>query len=120
MKSACSAIIFFLLCACSPSEHQHQAAVMNQIEKAVVLPSGAKPIENYARYYAAGSANKVMVVYVIPPDEPQPYELRKGQRTWLTDYRLLPSINDGGCSVIEFSFDLQSSRVEHLLCNGEA
>ena len=42
------------------------------------------------------------------------------QTRWFADYRELPIIDDGGCSLIEIIFDPQSNRIQRAQCNGEA
>ncbi len=42
------------------------------------------------------------------------------QSRWFDDYRDLPMIMDGGCSLIEIIYDPQSQLIESTQCNGEA
>lgn len=42
-----------------------------------------------------------------------------GQSCWFDDYRDLPVIDDGGCSLIEIIFNPPSQLIESTRCNGE-
>lgn len=45
---------------------------------------------------------------------------KAGESRWLNDYRKLPTMNDGGCMLIEISFDPRSRKIERVECNGTA
>ena len=133
-----------VLAGCSSHEHRRQLGVMDRIEGAVRLPSGAHPLNAYARYYARLPTGDVEGVYIIPwNDEPKPGEvceeltasfsshavrcpkaqndeLKSGERGWVGDYQKLPVRLDGGCSVITIQFDPAKSRLKSVECNGEA
>ncbi len=118
---------------------------MDQIEQQVQLPRGARPFADYARYYAPGRDGKVLGIYVIPfpppapgescgeltesfemkdvpcsPMETQPESIEAGQRLWMRNEMDLPVIHDGGCSVINVTFDPQTRKLEQVACNGFA
>lgn len=83
---------------------------MNRIEARIVMPSGAEPISNYTRYYGwADQAHRTIQAV---------YELG-GERTsiWLPSERMM-AIEDGGCSIVTFTYDVTTDEVEGLVCNG--
>ena len=46
--------------------------LMNEIERAVVLPKGARSLNSYGRNYAFSGRNKVTAVYLVPSPPPDP------------------------------------------------
>jgi hypothetical protein len=96
-----------------------EQSTMDRIERSIQLPRGADPLGTYDRYYAwyqgADGVRHVLAVYVK--------YIRSGgeqaERHWVAETDL-PSIDDGGCSVISFSYDVAAHRFEHLGCNGYA
>ena len=116
---------------------------MDQIERQVRLPEGARSIEDYARYYAQSSNSKIIAKYLVPisydlgPDEgceellenfssrevrcePLPAfpGIAAGERKWLEDEGELPSMSDGGCMQVTVIYDRAKSAVTSALCNG--
>lgn len=93
-----------------------QTALMDRIEREIRLPEGAGPLASYARYYAwqqrGDGVRKVVGVY-----------LGLGERTpgrrWVeeTDF---PLVMDGGCGLVNLSYNVAEQRIEHVTCNGEA
>ena len=133
-----------LLSGCSTAEERDREAVMNQIEKQVQLPDGARPLREYARYYAEHEG-EVVAVYMIPPnDEIRPgdgceellenlttrevpcepmktdWAMPAGERRWFRSEQELPFINDGGCLQITVIFDRAKAVVKSADCNGMA
>lgn len=51
-------------CARAPAREE---ALMDEIELAVVLPNGARPLSSYGRSYAFLGPNLVAATYLIPP-----------------------------------------------------
>lgn len=118
---------------------------MNAIEEQIRLPEEARPLDSYARYYAAGPKGEVTGVYVVPfpdigPDdmceevaedmttrtvacsrsEGSANSLKAGERRWLDNHRNLPVVLDGGCSVVTVEFNPATREVEQVICNGVA
>ena len=119
---------------------------MDQIEKQVQLPRDARPLRDYARYYAYADTGDVKAIYLVPfDDDLKPGEgcdelledftskqvpcpdldiptmnLKAGQRRWMRDNRHLPAVNDGGCAVVNVSFDWKKGKVKEVRCNGFA
>ena len=97
--------------------------LMDKIEASVAMPAKARPLNEYARYYARERDGSVRVVFtfpfpdipsdaqceemggaIVPCEEPETSypKLKAGERIWLKSSDDLPGIADGGCSVIEF------------------
>ena len=118
---------------------------MNEIESKLQLPKGARPLEEYARYYTDDDRGHVIGVYVIPmnddlrpgdkceeltanlsshevPCEPfkPDWAMPDGQRRWVPDQSHLPVIDDGGCGIVTVEFDRTRSTVTQAVCNGDA
>ncbi|HYI47902.1 MAG TPA: hypothetical protein VEX35_05495 [Allosphingosinicella sp.] len=121
--SAPRILLAFLLLGCAqeqpapppaPSPVEEQARIMDRIEALVRMPRGAWPLADYARYYAWQSredgVRKVVATYHI---EANP------RRHWVAE-TALPAIMDGGCGVIELSYDVAEDRIEGAACHGEA
>jgi len=119
--------------------------MMNEIEKQVQLPKGARNIDNYARYYAAGPEGQVIGIYLLPvggsavtgeceelmedmTSRPVPCpqlrfptdDIKAGERRWLEDQQKLPLVNDGGCDVVNVLFNPTTRQIEQAICNGVA
>ena len=146
MKTAVVAIAFLLVAGCSTPEQRRHEALMNQIEKQVQLPKGARPLSGYARYYAYGEGGQIVGFYMVPQDddvrpgetceqvfenlktrevpcpvtEHAPDEISAGRRRWLRDFNGLPGISDGGCIAVNLVFDPTTATVKEIACNGLA
>ncbi len=145
MKATAIFALVIGLAACSTPEERQRAAVMDQIEKQLQLPEGARPFGEYARHYAERDNGHVVGVYLVPfedeirsgesceeldanfashpvPREPMemPKQLAAGEREWLKSPRDLPFISDGGCAQITVIFDKAKSAVLSAECNGRA
>ncbi len=84
--------------------------LLDEIEKKIVMPGGAKHLSHYLRIYVwSQGRSKILGQYELS-DSPG--------RVWLKGE--IPSIFDGGCSVINIKFDVRSRLVETVACHGEA
>lgn len=92
---------------------------MNEIESRVSLPSGARPLNEYARYYAYEHGDVVAEYWAPWKDDPlkDPKALAAGQRRWVHDTRDFPVVFEGGCSVVNITFEPARSRVKNVSCN---
>lgn len=83
--------------------------LMQDIERRVSLPDKASPVKNYRRYYALekDDADTVNAVYVLGgrPDQ-----------IWLR-WDEVPIVLDGGCSVVNFKYNIQEQVISEMLCN---
>lgn len=118
--------------------------IMARIEASVTLPNGAGPLSAYARYYRFTANRLVAATYVRPwwgqaeqanttceeypsgrtiPCQPGPdmsSEPRAGERRWVRSDRDVPQLSDGGCDVIQFTYDPLTGRMTQPHCNGLA
>lgn len=120
---------------------------MDRIEQSIRLPREGLRLKDYARYYAYADNGTVEALYERPfsseateenvcedvvddavgdaaipcPAFETPYpDLKANERAWVNDSRSLPGINDGGCSVISFTYDPKTDRFPNPpQCNGE-
>ncbi len=83
------------------------------IERSVVLPHGAEPLENYSRHYASVGDKAHRVIRGI-------YLLGDGTGVVVTTAEKLPVLFDGGCSVITVEYDAVSTAFLEVSCNGDA
>ena len=117
---------------------------MDKIERTVVLPNGAKPLDAYGRNYAFSGPNTVVATYLIPlstlDDENckamehgslrpctktetqathrlQFTQTPAGQRRWFKNVRDLALVADGGCAQINFQYDMTTERVANVSCS---
>ena len=141
------AVLPLLTAAALPDTDRQRDAIMDEIEKTVILPARAGPFSAYGRNYAFDGLNRVIAVYFIPEsafDEstscvlgtgaPCPKAERDrltresavrrasmaiaGGRRWFENTNDLPNINDGGCSKITIHYDVPARQVLSVACNG--
>lgn len=110
----------FSLAACSSAAERQHIELMEQVETRVQLPKGSERLDQYARYYAT-NGNRVVATYITLVDpKNRYYNLPMGQRRWLDDYRNLPAVSDGGCSIVNVVYDPKAPSVPEAFCNGVA
>jgi hypothetical protein len=144
MKVQFFAAMAMSLGGCTSPGQPDRDRLTDRIESLVKMPVGARPLASYARTYSFSDGGLVVGVYargyVAPnPDDtceqlledfssravPCPAEIESdkllaGQRRWVFGEDKLPSINDGGCSVITIIYDPKADKVKSADCNGEA
>jgi hypothetical protein len=99
--------IAFLLGCALPTETEDQ--FLDTIERSIEMPSGAKPLWQYSRsYFYIGGGRKVMGVLTT---------IRPPGRRWVAQ-NPGPFVSDGGCTIVTVTFDVRTSRVEDVQCNG--
>ena len=84
------------------------AAIVGQLEARAVMPGGAKPIDAFSRYYVPGYDHGRRVVYG---------RLKEGGDKRI-HFSNGPIIMDGGCSVVELVFDVTTSQMTSIKCQG--
>ena len=89
---------------------------MALIESRIELPQGASPLNGYARYYSTDRQGMVVAIYTSLHDLSE-NDVPIGQRRWVDDYRGLPLISEGGCDVIEITFDPRTQKLDTPACN---
>ena len=89
------AVATILLTACSSSEERKHDALMDQIEKQVRLPDGARPLTEYARYYTSDRDGRVFAVFTTFR-EPKfdTFNLEPGKRRWVSNPVQMPAISE--------------------------
>ena len=103
------------LLAGSPTD---ASALIARIERQIVLPPGAGPLESYTRTYSR-----------LDPDRGRPREgmihgvlerIGDGPRVarWSEEPIMTPA--DGGCAVVTLRYRIASGQIEQIRCNGEA
>ncbi len=101
--------------AIRPTDSTRQIIV--HVEKNLILPTEAEKIEDYTRYYSVRETSEkkeLIAVYVLNGGWTQHYsELHKLENTvkphtnvFFIQPGQLPRIRDGGCSVINLSYEL--------------
>ena len=86
---------------------------MDAIERSVVLPRDAEPLEKYSRHYASVGDRTHRVIRGI-------YLLGDSTGVFITTAEKLPVAFDGGCSVIAVEYDALSGSFLEVSCNGDA
>jgi hypothetical protein len=119
-------ILALLLLGCAgpaPPAAPGTEALMARIEARVRMPGGAEPLSRYARYYSwerrADGVRRVIGLYttfrqagILGLDQPP-------GRYWVTPEQM-PGIEDGGCGVVNVTYDVASDHIESVGCNGLA
>jgi hypothetical protein len=85
-------------------------AVVHKLEARIVMPEGAKPIGVYTRYYEPGFDHGRRTVFGVLTEEGDK-QIHIGHQ---------PMIMDGGCSVLDLTFDVATNRVTSINCHGVA
>ena len=128
MKAAFLCLSAMALAGDSGSASSVEAIVMDTIEAQIVLPVQAKPLDAYARYYARGSDGSVIGTYVLPhvyraeldacrgSDCQQAPVIRAGERRWLADWSILPTVGARSCSLVVVVYDPAKRQIEELRC----
>jgi hypothetical protein len=142
MRTVCLSVLSLLasLSGCG-SGRDSEDGLAEKIEKFVILPRGAAPLDSYGRYYAKRNGT-ILAVYTNHSDEyrefvkqdcrmnpertfPCPLDdgrlrlVNAGQRMWLDDWRTLPATSGGGCGHVTFEYEPASNRFFHVECNGD-
>ena len=136
MKSITIIVSLVALTGCGSSPEESQAALMDEIEGAVRLPTEAGPLDSYARYYTVhrGSVHGAYTTEVEAPRPtgfgceklgsngkskmvacPAPADAQPGERRWVKfdDY---PAVAGKDCTAIQLEFDLQTRQISYLEC----
>ena len=91
--------------------------VIRRLESAVVMPSGAKPIQSYDRFYTIENKNGREMVSGIFLGFP---EQHAAPAVHIVEPMNMPRVSDGGCYVVHLLYDVQAKRIVMLFCNGVA
>jgi hypothetical protein len=74
------------------------------------MPYGAKPIGVYTRYYEPGFDHGRRIVFGLLTEQGDK-QIHIGHQ---------PVIMDGGCSVVDLTFDVAANKVTSIKCHGPA
>ncbi len=97
-----------------PLDEAQMKAAIDYIEGHVQMPDGAKPLDQYARYYAQDpDKGFIHAVYTLPMDS------KEAAASHIVAYDKLPVIMDGGCSVIDVTF-IRKIHALRAACHGLA
>jgi|GEM_PF-651760 len=91
-------------------------ALAVEIERTVVMPQRARPIDAYDRNYALTGVGTVVGRYQLATTRQPP----AGRKRWFDDPADMPMIFDGGCTQVNVEYDLTTRKVVAVLCNGLA
>ena len=92
-------------------------ALIQEIERIVQMPNGARPLAAYTRYYAGRTVKGrqlVLGTYVARSTSSaslKPINIVDSEKE-------LPMIFDSGCGVLNLAFDIPTKRVMAVTCNG--
>lgn len=114
----CTIVLNFAACFSAPA---HQASRVNtwnptteqvkEIEGKIAMPGGAA-LSDYSRYYSGQfdhDRRQLVGVFVKGDMKPGVYIVAPEKS---------PKIFDGGCSVINFKFDMKTRKTISIFCNG--
>jgi hypothetical protein len=83
-------------------------AVVHNLEARIVMPQGAKPISAFTRYYEPGFDHGRRTVFGLLTEKGDK-QIHMGQ---------VPIVMDGGCSVVDLTFDVATNQVTSIKCYG--
>jgi len=86
---------------------------IDELERTVKLPAGAKSLEQYSRYYAGATRNGIQVVLAT-------YISGLNVSRIIASEAALPRILDGGCDIVNVEYDVKRHRFVAIYCNGVA
>jgi hypothetical protein len=90
-------------------------ALIQRIEKQLVLPPGSKLLEAYTRYYFGTSSGERQIL-----GGTFLHESREAGGVKIVNQADAPLIFDGGCTVVHLKYDIQDDKTVSIFCNGEA
>ncbi|MBB5713081.1 hypothetical protein [Sphingomonas xinjiangensis] len=131
------AVLSLAACTMQDENHRHEA-LMDSIERSVVLPKGSQPLSAYGRSYAFAGQDRVIGSYSIPVNSPtgpctvvipgnssracsaeedEPIEqTAAGTRRWFDDADDVPKLLWAGCDQVNVVYEISSQRVLETLC----
>lgn len=92
------------------NSNRAQIELMNRIERHLILPAGAMPLNSYTRNFYLANSDAVVGTFVCG----------KKARKWVSSKFAAPHVKDSGCDIVNVRFDLPSDRISAVYCNGEA
>ncbi len=96
--------------------------MMDAMEAGLRMPRRAASFDRYARYYARTPDGSIIGLITVPLNAGNPKawdNLEAGQRRWVSDYRLIESVFDGGCAVMTVRYNPHTRERAGPFCQGE-
>lgn len=100
--------------AASETAWTPSSAQVAEVESHLMLPQGNQPIASYARFYygrVEHGHRELVGVFVLEAAPAGVHIVTQAQA---------PRVLDGGCSVINLTYDPTQKKVTSLFCNGDA
>lgn len=135
MKWAGLLVALLIIPSCDEGEEPRHHRLMNEIEAQLILPKGALPMAQYARYYAE-QGGKVHGAYTTEIEKrpadfgceefqaddstramecPARADLKPGRRRWVKfgDY---PAVSAEGCRAVQIMYNPKTRSIEYAEC----
>jgi hypothetical protein len=142
MKLLRICVLALLLSGSSPPDIRQRDQLLDNIERSIRLPAGAKPLNSYVHYYAPAGRGMIAGMYMLPglddlpPGEgceqlredmtsepctfgwPKSTSVGAGNRAWLSGLEKLPMpARDGGhCGIITFGYRTSDRQFLDVTC----
>lgn len=100
--------------AASETAWTPSSAQIAEVEAHLTLPAGSQPMASYARLYYARFEHghrELVGVFVLEIAPPGVHVVTQAKA---------PRVLDGGCSVVNLTYDPARKKVTSLFCNGDA
>lgn len=94
-------------------------ALSSKIEKQLVAKHSDIDLQRFARFYAHENSVSVSAVYLFANSGYEPMEGEAGKVYWVSS-KDMPEVMDGGCSVINLSYNKITDTLVSVFCNGDA
>jgi len=96
---------------------------IDEIEAAIAMPDGARPIADYRRFYTGDRKDGRPVVrgtFVLQGLWDHLLQRPAAAPINIVEKADMPIILDGGCAVVNLEFDTQRKQIVSISCNGHA
>ena len=107
--------VTFLLAGLAGAGELPDSQLINEVEAALKMPRGARPLIAYVRYYTVETRDgrrEVRGVFLLEPaDKPGLHDIDDGG---------LPMVQDGGCDVVNVRYAIDEKKILGVWCNGVA
>lgn len=94
-----------------PLKRDPTRILVDEIEAAITLPSGAGELQKYSRYYAESDSDGGRYLLGI-------FILSGADEVHIVPIEKLPRTLDGGCGVIRFKYNVNRKQTVSLFCSG--
>ena len=104
--------MMIVISCCSLPPPSEEVALMESLEGQLALPNGAQPISKYDRFYYIG-LDIIEGMLILS-------ENGKGKVRFVSRSELPTERRDGGCGVIQVTFERKRNTWASVICNGRA